>query len=47
MLCEVRRLDPLGYVAATLLLPALGALAAWLPVRRAARVYPLEVLNRE
>lgn len=47
MLYEVQPLDPLSYVAAALFLPALGAFAAWLPARRAARVDPIEVLNRE
>ncbi len=47
MLYEVRPLDPLSYAAAAVLLPALGALAAWLPARRAAAVDPIEVLNRE
>ncbi len=47
MLYEVRPLDPLSYAAAAILLPALGALAAWLPARRAATVDPIEVLNRE
>jgi ABC-type lipoprotein release transport system permease subunit len=47
MLYEVRPLDPLSYAAAAVLLPALGALAAWLPARRAAVVDPIQVLNRE
>jgi predicted permease len=47
MLFEVRPLDPWSYAAAVVLFPAVGALAAWLPARRAARVDPMDVLNRE
>lgn len=39
--------DPLTYAAAAGLLLLTGALAAWLPARRAARVDPAEVLRSE
>lgn len=44
---EISRLDPVTYVATFLLLLTVAALASWWPARRATRVDPVEVLNRE
>jgi len=37
--------DPLSLLSAALILTAIGALAAWLPARRAARIDPAQVLR--
>jgi hypothetical protein len=39
--------DPATFAAAALLLVAIGALAAWLPARRAARIDPARVLREQ
>jgi len=46
-LFEVKAQDPLTLVAAPLLLVTVGAVACYLPARRATRVEPQEVLNAE
>ena len=43
----VAQYDPLTLVAAPLLLLGVGALAAWLPARRAAALEPMEALRTE
>jgi len=45
LLYDVRPRDPLTFGAVAALLIGVGALAAWLPARRAARVDPAEVLR--
>jgi putative ABC transport system permease protein len=37
--------DPATFMGAAVVLAAIGALAAWLPARRAARIDPIEVLR--
>jgi putative ABC transport system permease protein len=39
--------DPLAFLVAILALAAAGALAVWLPARRATRVEPMAVLRAE
>jgi len=47
MLYEVRSTDPRSYAAASVLLAAVAALAAYLPARRAAQVDPVTALRYE
>jgi hypothetical protein len=47
MLFGVQNTDPLTYAAVVALLVAAGALAAWLPARRAASIDPLQALRHE
>ncbi|MEX2282046.1 MAG: ABC transporter permease [Gemmatimonadota bacterium] len=47
LLVEVRPLDPTTITVVPIFLLVVAALAAWIPARRAARVNPLSVLNRE
>jgi ABC-type antimicrobial peptide transport system permease subunit len=47
MLYEVRSSDPRSYAAASVLLAAVAALAAYLPARRAAQVDPVTALRYE
>jgi ABC-type antimicrobial peptide transport system permease subunit len=37
--------DPSTFIGAAVVLAAVGALAAWLPARRASRIDPIEVLR--
>ena len=46
-LYEVSPFDPVSFVAVALVLSAIGALACWLPARRATRVDPVEALRAE
>jgi putative ABC transport system permease protein len=41
----VPTLDPISFVAATLLLPLIALIAGWIPARRAARIQPTEALR--
>lgn len=47
MLFRIDALDPVTFLAGAGLLVAVGALAAWLPARRAAGANPVEVLRSE
>jgi predicted permease len=47
MFSGVDALDPVVFVAVTLLLTALGLLACWIPARRAAKVDPVVTLRAE
>jgi ABC-type antimicrobial peptide transport system permease subunit len=47
LLFGVRAWDPVSLVAATVLLGAVGTLAAWLPARRAVRVNPNTALRAD
>ena len=46
-LYEVGRFDPSVFIGVSLTLVAVGALACWLPARRATRVNPIEALRAE
>jgi putative ABC transport system permease protein len=46
-LYEVSPFDPVSFAAVALLLSAIGALACWLPARRATRINPVEALHSE
>jgi ABC-type antimicrobial peptide transport system permease subunit len=39
--------DPASFAAAAILITAVGAVAAWIPARRAARVDPIQALRNE
>jgi putative ABC transport system permease protein len=47
LLFEVRPTDPLVFATVTLVLAAVGLLAAWIPARRATRLDPLVALREE
>jgi predicted permease len=47
LLFEVASTDPVTFIATPVLLLAVGALAAWLPARRAAKLSPLVALRAE
>jgi putative ABC transport system permease protein len=46
-LFEVKPTDPLTFLTVTGILAAVALLSAWIPARRAARVYPLVALRHE
>jgi ABC-type antimicrobial peptide transport system permease subunit len=39
--------DPVSFAAAAILITMVGAVAAWIPARRAARVDPIQALRNE
>jgi ABC-type antimicrobial peptide transport system permease subunit len=39
--------DPVSFAAAVILMTCVGAVAAWIPARRAARVDPIKALRCE
>ena len=43
----VQPTDPISFAAAAILMTTVGATAAWLPARRAARVDPIQALRNE
>ena len=45
LLFGLRPNDPITFVAASLVLAAIGVIAGWLPARRAARIQPADVLR--
>jgi putative ABC transport system permease protein len=47
LLFEVSATDPLAYLAVTLLLAAVAAVACWFPARRASRLDPMVALRTE
>jgi predicted permease len=47
MLYEVSAVDPFSFAAAAILLALAGALATWLPARRATRISPMAALRTE
>lgn len=47
MLFEIQPTDPVSFAAAAILMTAVGAVAAWIPARRAARVDPIQALRSE
>jgi ABC-type antimicrobial peptide transport system permease subunit len=47
LLYDVRAVDPLVFAAMSLMMLGIGALASWVPARRASGVDPIESLRRE
>jgi ABC-type antimicrobial peptide transport system permease subunit len=47
LLYDVRAADPLAFAAMSLLMLGIGALASWVPARRASGVNPIESLRSE
>ena len=47
LLYEVSPFDPASFAGVALMLAAIGALACWLPARRATKVNPIEALRNE
>ncbi len=46
-LYEIQPTDPISFAAAAISITAVGAVAAWIPARRAARVDPIQALRNE
>jgi ABC-type antimicrobial peptide transport system permease subunit len=46
-LYEIQPTDPISFTAAAILITAVGAAAAWIPARRAARIDPIQALRNE
>jgi ABC-type antimicrobial peptide transport system permease subunit len=47
VLFEISPFDPISFAAVAIMLAAIGALACWLPARRATRVDPMTALRAE
>jgi ABC-type antimicrobial peptide transport system permease subunit len=45
LIFDVEPRDPSTFIGAAVVLAGVGALAAWLPARRASRIDPIEVLR--
>jgi ABC-type antimicrobial peptide transport system permease subunit len=47
ILYGIQPTDPASFVVAAILITAVGAVAAWIPARRASRVDPIQALRNE